>query len=110
MIDTFATFGLSSIVGGLGGVVGAVIVQEVTDTGSNIISEEVSEKWTAFDVRQSDAFDTGDTVEFKGEGVTGEFRGVVDDKIAVEVDDGTEYLPLSAYGEAFHVTDTSTDE
>lgn len=107
MIDQMAQFGMSGVLGGLGGIAATVALQQLTDTGGSFLSSEASEELDEFAVEQSNAFDKGDTVTFHSHDVTGVYRGVVSDKIAVDTGDGErKYLPLSAYEGAFTVEST----
>jgi len=110
MIDQLAQMGATSLMGGLGGVAATVILQQVTDTGGSFLSSQVSEELDEVAVEQSNAFHEGDTVTFHSHGVTGVYRGVTSNKIAVDTGDGErKYLPLSAYEGAFTVESTGDD-
>ena len=110
MIEQLTQLGMSGMFGGLGGVAATVALQQLTDTGGSFLSSQVSQELDEVTVERNDAFDAGDTVTFHSHGVTGVYRGVVSNKIAVETGDGErEYLPLSAYDGAFSVESPDGD-
>ena len=98
---------MSGVLGGLGGIAATVILQQLTDTGGNFLSSQVSQELDEMAVEQSNAFYEGDTVTFHNHDVTGVYQGVVSNKIAVDTDAGErKFLPLSAYEGAFTVEST----
>jgi hypothetical protein len=105
MFDQLTNIGMTGVVGGMSGVVGTVVLSQLTDTGRNIFSGWLTEEIDAATVRGSDAFAPGDTVRFSRPGVTGVYRGVEEDRITVEVDDGLKFLPLGAYDAPFTVVE-----
>lgn len=111
MIDQLAQLGMTGLFGGLGGIAATVALQQVSDAGGNFLSSEVSQELDEVTVEQSNAFQKGDTVTFHSHDTTGTYRGVIGDKIALEVDGGEQkYLPLSAYKGAFTVEGSDDGE
>jgi len=103
MIDQLTQLGMSGMLGGLGGIAATVVLQQLTDTGGSFLSSQVSEELDEVAVDQSNAFSEGDTVTFHSHDVSGVYRGVVSNKIAVDTGAERKFLPLSAYNGAFTV-------